>query len=101
MAIGPVNTPPVSQPPGPSTPASQPTAPGAADVSKLKQGLSAPTDKEDASKLSEDDLKAEIKALNEKASRMPGLDAAERQRLTMLDSELSTRSGQSHAPSQS
>jgi hypothetical protein len=100
MAIGPVNTPPVSQPPSAQTPAA-PKGAAASDISKLEQGLKGPN-KEDSKKLSDADLKSEIKALNDKASRFPGLDANEKQRLTELTSELSTRSGQqTQAQSQS
>jgi hypothetical protein len=101
MAIGPVNTPPV--PPGPSTetPAS-PKGASAGDISKFERGLNAAPTKEAPGKMSDADLKSEIKALNDKASRFPGLDANEKQRLTELTSELSTRSGQqTQAQSQS
>jgi len=97
MAIGPVNTPPVSQPVT-ETAASLPKGASASDVSKLQQGLSAP---KDPSKLSDADLKSEIKALNEKASRYPGLDENEKQRLTQLTSELSSRSAQPQTQAQS
>jgi hypothetical protein len=93
MAIGPVNTPPVSQPGQSTQTPAAPKGASADDVSKLQQGLGAKGN-QDPSKMSIDELKSEIKALNEKASRYPGLDADEKTRLTQLTSELSTKMAQ-------
>ena len=87
--------------PSTQTPASPTKAASAADVSKLEQGLKSTTNKEEPSKMSEADLKNEIKALNEKASRFPGLDEQEKQQLTALNSELSDRSRRPQEQSQS
>ena len=92
MAIDPVKTPPTPTP-GPSTTASQPAGPSAGDVSKFTQGLGA-KGAQDPNKMSIDELKNEIKTLNEKASRYPGLDNDEKTRLGQLTSELSTKMAQ-------
>jgi hypothetical protein len=98
MAIGPVNTPPVP-PSGPSDKAAELKGAANADVSKF-QGLTAKGN-QDPGKMSVDELKSEIKTLNEKASRYPGLDDEEKKRLALCTSELSTKMAQESRTPQS